>query len=226
MVTNRCLDLLKSARRRRETYVGPWLPEPIPTPETDALEAVVRSDLLSYAMLVLLERLTPAERAVFVLREAIGFDYPDIAELTGKSETNCRKLMSRARSKMGITDKEPVAGEAAGPEWVSRFLAALEQGDVDTLLSLLAEDVVLVSDGGGKAFAASRPIESRDRVLSFLIGAMRKTPAYAGGPAHRARLPERPDRSDGPFGRRRRGRRFGAPPERETAPYLYRAQSG
>jgi len=86
MVTNRCLDLQKSARRKREVYVGPWLPEPIPTPEADTLEAVVRRDLLSYGMLVLLERLSPTERAVFVLREALGFDYPDIAELLGKRE--------------------------------------------------------------------------------------------------------------------------------------------
>jgi len=91
MVTNHCLDLQKSARRRREVYVGPWLPEPIRTPEADTLETtVVRSDLLFYAMLVLLERLTPTERAVFVLRETLGFDYPEIAELLGKRETNCR----------------------------------------------------------------------------------------------------------------------------------------
>ena len=104
MVTNRCLDLQKSARRKREIYVGPWLPEPFRTPEEETLEStVVRRDMLSYAMLVLLERLTPTERVVFVLREALGFDYPEIAKLLDKKEANCRKLMSRARSKIGIS---------------------------------------------------------------------------------------------------------------------------
>jgi RNA polymerase sigma-70 factor (ECF subfamily) len=129
MVTNRCLDLQKSARKRREVYVGPWLPEPIRTPEADTLETtVVRRDLLSYAMLVLLEQLTPTERAVFVLREALGFDYPEIAELLDKREANCRKLVSRARSKMGISEEEPIAAEAVESEWVSRFLTSLEEG--------------------------------------------------------------------------------------------------
>jgi DNA-directed RNA polymerase specialized sigma24 family protein len=111
------------AEEKGSKYVGPWLPEPIRTPEADTLETtLVRRDLLSYAMLVLLERLTPTERTVFVLREAFGFDYLEIAELLGKRETNCRMLMSRARSKMGITEEEPVAAEAVELEWVSRFL--------------------------------------------------------------------------------------------------------
>jgi RNA polymerase sigma-70 factor (TIGR02957 family) len=181
MVTNRCRDLFKSARKRREQYFGQWLPEPILTPNDESFESVVRGELLSYAMLVLLERLSPAERAVFVLREALGFEYPDIAELVGKNEANCRKLISRARGKMGITPEEPVYPEAASEEWVSRFLAALEQGNMDTVLSMLAEDVVLVSDGGGKAIAAVHPIESRDLVARFLLGLIRKAPHYEGG---------------------------------------------
>lgn len=182
MVTNHCLDLQKSARRRREVYVGPWLPEPIRTPEADTLETtVVRSDLLFYAMLVLLERLTPTERAVFVLRETLGFDYPEIAELLGKRETNCRKLMSRARSKMGISEEEQVAAEVVELEWVSRFLTSLEQGNVDHVLSLLTEDVMLVSDGGGKVIAATRPIQTRDRVARILATAYEgKKPYYQG----------------------------------------------
>jgi len=181
MVTNRCLDLLKSARKRREQYFGQWLPEPILTPNDEPFESVVRGDLLSYAMLVLLERLSPAERAVFVLREALGFEYPDIAGLVGKSEVNCRKLFSRARGKMGITPEEPIHAEAASEEWVRRFLSALEQGSVDTVVSILAEDVVLISDGGGKAIAAVHPIESRDLVARFLLGLIRNAHQYEGG---------------------------------------------
>ncbi|TCN01217.1 RNA polymerase sigma-70 factor (ECF subfamily) [Paenibacillus sp. BK033] len=175
MITNRCLDHLRSARVRREQYVGPWLPEPIAQYYDDGLEEIVRHDLLSYAMLALLERLSPSERAVFVLREALGFDYPDIAELTGKSEQNCRKLMSRSRSKMGITEEELQAGGTIEQAWINRFVAALSEGEVDTVLSMLAEDAVLVSDGGGKTSAAVRPIETRERVAQFLLGIFRKS---------------------------------------------------
>ncbi|MFF2448381.1 RNA polymerase sigma factor SigJ [Neobacillus sp. NPDC058068] len=171
MVTNRCLNLQKSARKRREVYVGPWLPEPIPTPKEDTLETtVVRRDLLSYAMLVLLERLTPTERVVFVLREALGFNYPEIAELLGKREANCRKLMSRARSKMEISEEETVVAEAVESEWVSRFITSLEEGNVDHVLSMLTEDVMLVTDGGGKVIASTHPVQTRDRVAQFLLG--------------------------------------------------------
>jgi len=185
MVTNRCLNLQKSARKRREVYVGPWLPEPIRTSEADTLETtVVRRDLLSYAMLVLLERLTPTERAVFVLREALGFDYPDIAELLGKQESNCRKLLSRARSKMGISEEEPVTAEAVELEWVSRFITCLEQGDVNQVLSLLTEDVMLVSDGGGRTIATTHPIQSSDRVARILAAAFEGIKHYYKGCAY------------------------------------------
>ncbi|MGG4552234.1 RNA polymerase sigma-70 factor [Paenibacillus humicus] len=175
MVTNRCLDLLRSSRKRREQYVGPWLPEPVPTPEEDALQTLMRYELLSYAMLVLLERLSPAERAVFVLREALGFGYFEIAGLLDKSEANCRKLMSRARGKMGA-DAAGILNnkEATGQRWVQAFLQALEQGNMDVLLAMLTEDVVVLSDGGGKVAAAVRPITSRDHVSRFLLGLMRQ----------------------------------------------------
>ncbi|AFH63378.1 RNA polymerase sigma factor SigJ [Paenibacillus caseinilyticus] len=170
IVTNHCLNQQKSARKKREMYVGPWLPEPIRTPDEDTPETkVVRRDLLSYAMLVLLERLTPAERTVFVLREALGFDYPEIAELLGKREANCRKLMSRARGRMGISEEETVAAEAVEADWVDRFLTSLEQGNIDHVLSLLTEDVMLVLDGGGKGNAAVSQLQTRDRVARFLL---------------------------------------------------------
>jgi len=180
MVTNHCINLQKSARRRREVYVGPWLPEPIRTPEPDLETAVVRRDLLSYAMLVLLERLTPTERTVFVLREAFGFDYPDIAELLGKREANCRKLMSRARSKMGISEEEPITAEAVEVEWVSRFLTSLEQGNIEHVMSLLTEDVMFVADGGGKAIAFKHPVQTRDQVARVLLDGFKHIGAYQG----------------------------------------------
>jgi len=176
MATNRCKDLLKSARKKREQYFGEWLPEPILTPNDDSFESVVRGELLSYAMLILLERLSPAERAVFVLREALGFEYNEIAEIVGKSEANCRKILSRAKGKMGISTPEQIHADTVSEEWVRRFITALEQDNVKTVVSMLAEDVVLVSDGGGKAFAAVHPIESRELVARFLLGLIRKVP--------------------------------------------------
>lgn len=170
MVTNRCLDLLRSARKQREQYYGEWLPEPLQTAGYDSFEATLQRQLLSYAMLVLLEKLTPAERAVFVLREALQFDYSDIALLIGKRETNCRKLYSRARGKMGILPDERISAEEASEEWVRQFLQALEQGRVNKLISMLSHDVVLTSDGGGKVFSAIRPIRSPHRVVRFLLG--------------------------------------------------------
>ncbi|MBD2872820.1 RNA polymerase sigma factor SigJ [Paenibacillus arenilitoris] len=181
MVTNRCLDMLSSARKRRERYFGEWLPEPVPTVRNEPLEAALLGERLSYAMLVLLERLSPAERAAFVLREALGFDYPAIAELTGKNEANCRKLLSRAKGKLGMAPEESPRAEAADEAWVRRLLAALGQGDAEAVVSMLAEDVVLLSDGGGKAVAAVHPIETPDRVAKFLLGLMRKLPDYIGG---------------------------------------------
>lgn len=170
MVTNHCLNLMKSARKKREMYVGPWLPEPIRTSEENVLEnTVVHRDLLSYGMLVLLERLTPAERMVFVLRVAMDFDYPEIAQLLDKREANCRKLMSRAKSKMGITGNEPIVSDATGKKWVSQFLDSLQQGDVDHVISLLTEDVMIVSDGGGKVNAFRQPVRTRKHVSRVLI---------------------------------------------------------
>lgn len=183
MVTNRCLDLLKSARKRREQYFGEWLPEPLPTQAEDASEILIRGELLSYAMLVLLEKLSPAERAVFVLREALGFEYGDIADLLDKGEPNCRKLLSRARAKMGLSPDAdvPVQAEEASEAWVRRLLAALEQGQVERVVSILSEDVVLISDGGGKASAAVHPIMSPEHVARFLLGLMRKSSGLTGG---------------------------------------------
>ncbi|MGO4372525.1 RNA polymerase sigma factor SigJ [Paenibacillus sp. 2TAB19] len=176
MVTNRCRDLHKSARKRKEQYFGEWLPEPVPTSDDENFEMIARSELLSYAMLVMLERLSPAERAVFVLREALGFEYAGIAAIIDKNEANTRKLFSRAKAKMreaGNAAALPFTNENAA--WVRQFLNMLEQDRVDEVMAMLAQDVVLISDGGGKVVSAVHPIVSRSFVSRFLLGIMRKS---------------------------------------------------
>jgi RNA polymerase sigma factor (sigma-70 family) len=175
MVVNCCRDLYKSARKRREQYFGEWLPEPIPTAKDEPLDFIMRDELLSYATLVLLEQLSAAERAVFVLREALGFDYAGIAEIIGKSEANCRKLFSRAKGKMSIGEGGAIHAASGREAWVRQFVVALEQDNMERVVSMLADDVVLISDGGGKAFAAVRPIAYRDAVAKFMLGTFRKS---------------------------------------------------
>lgn len=174
MVTNRCKNMMKSARKKREQYFGEWLPEPFLTLNDDSIETFERDDLLSYGMLVLLEWLTTSERVVFVLREALGFDYNEIAELMEKSEVSCRKLFSRASAKMGRISDEPIHIHTESQEWVHGFMGALKNGDMNQLLSLLDQDVVLVVDGGGKVIATVNPVASSERVGRFLLGGLRK----------------------------------------------------
>ncbi|MFB5195833.1 RNA polymerase sigma factor SigJ [Neobacillus sp. KR4-4] len=180
MVTNRCRDLQKTARKKREQYFGEWLPEPLSNSEEDSMDSVIRDDELSYGVLVLLEKLSPTERVVFVLREALGFEYHEIAELIEKSEVNCRKLFSRANSKMGINSEEEVHPEAASQDLVHDFIIALKQGNLNQVLSMLNQNVVLVADGGGKVSAAVKPILARDRVVRFLFGGFRKASMVDG----------------------------------------------
>ncbi|MGO4547718.1 RNA polymerase sigma factor SigJ [Paenibacillus sp. 2TAB23] len=181
MVTNRCRDLHKSATKRKEKYFGEWLPEPVPTSTDETFEMIARNEMLSYGMLVLLEQLSAAERAVFVLREAFGFSYVDIAAVIDKSEANSRKLYSRARGKLGPFDREEsVDLEAENAAWVNQFLSVLGQDDVDQVLAMLGKDVVLISDGGGKVLAAVNPIVSPNAVSRFLLGLVRKNKQQGG----------------------------------------------
>ncbi|MEN3609096.1 RNA polymerase sigma-70 factor [Plantactinospora sp. ZYX-F-223] len=171
VVTNLCLDRLTSARAQRERYVGPWLPEPVVTGSggLDPLETVQQRELLSLGMLVLLERLTPPERAVFVLREAFGHSHREIAEILEVTEPHVRQLYRRARQHVAAARKRFPVPPAQRRQLLERFLAAALGGDVPALERLLAEDVVAWADGGGKAPAMRRPLVGREEVLRYLV---------------------------------------------------------
>ena len=177
VVTRLCIDRLRSARARREQYVGPWLPEPLL--EEQAPEITGTADLddsLSMAFLVLLESLTPIERAVFLLREVFDYDYPEIASLVGKSEANCRQIARRARQSVAARRHRFESSPEQEERLMGSFLRASLSGDMEALLVLLSEDVTLYSDGGGKAQAALRPIYGADRVVRFLSGILKQAP--------------------------------------------------
>jgi RNA polymerase sigma-70 factor (ECF subfamily) len=169
VVTRVSIDVLRSARVRRETYVGPWFPEPL---LTDSYEDPARSaelaDSLSMAALLLLERLSPLERAVFVLREVFGFGFREIASAVGRSEAACRQLAVRARRHMEVARPRFEADRREREELAARFFDALRDGDVDGLRELLAADVQMVGDGGGKAPALPRSVIGADNVARVL----------------------------------------------------------
>ncbi|TXS46011.1 RNA polymerase sigma-70 factor [Streptomyces sp. uw30] len=175
VVTNLCLNRLTSARARRERYVGPWLPEPVVTSDgtLGPLESAEQRDAVSMAMLVLLERLTPTERAVYVLREAFAYGHREIAEALDLTEANCRQVYRRAVRRVEERRARFEASPEQQEELVRSFLTAARDGDLGGLEKLLAADVVWSSDGGGKVTAARRPIEGRDKVFRFLAGATR-----------------------------------------------------
>jgi RNA polymerase sigma-70 factor (ECF subfamily) len=171
VVTNLCLDRLTSARAQRQRYVGPWLPEPVFTDGgvLGPLETVEQRESLSLGMLVLLERLTPPERAAFVLREAFGHSHREIAEILELSEPHVRQLYRRAQQHVGAERKRFVAAPEQRRKLLERFLAATLDGDVQELERLLAEDVVAWADGGGKTTAALRPVAGRENLLRSLV---------------------------------------------------------
>ena len=179
IVTRLALDRLKSARVTRERYVGPWLPEPVLTDGAPGPEqAAELSESLGHAFLVMLDRLSPEERAVFLLREAFDHRYADIATMLGTTAANCRQLCHRARRRL-------VAGDSNGSErprddrrrLAERFAAAMRAGDGAALSALLAEDVGFWSDGGGRVIAARKPLLGRSAVLNLLLGIRRTAPS-------------------------------------------------
>jgi RNA polymerase sigma-70 factor, ECF subfamily len=174
LVTRQALNALRAGARRREDYIGPWLPEPLLLDERDPSADVVLAESVSMAMLVLLETLTPDERAVFVLREVFGFDYDEIAGAVGKSVATVRQVAHRAREHVQARRKrfEPV-DTAHTAKVTEQFMTAAATGDMEGLLSMLAPDVTWTADSGGKATAARRPVVGAKKVANILIGMFR-----------------------------------------------------
>jgi RNA polymerase sigma-70 factor (ECF subfamily) len=181
ILTRLCIDQLDLAHRKREVYVGPWLPEPILTDITSSAENPERhvemEESISLAFLVLLEQLQPFERAVFLLREVFEYDFAEIATMLGKSEDACRRSFSRAKPHLREHRPRFPASQQTQQQLLDGYMRAVETGEMETLMSLLAEDVVLWTDGGGKVKAAAlRPVNGRDAVARFSMGTKRNWP--------------------------------------------------
>lgn len=179
ITTRLCLDHLKAAQTQRERYFGIWLPEPVAgdeavvdLPDTQMLpDAVItQQESISMAFLVILEQLTPVERAVLLLRGVFDYDYPEIAAMVGKSEANCRQIFHRAQAHVRAQRPRFDVTAETHAGLVNHFLQAVQRGDLDGLLKLLAEDVTLQSDGGGKAAAAVHPLQTPEPVARFFLG--------------------------------------------------------
>src|SRR5215207_424414 len=189
ITTRQALSRLRTLGRRKESYVGPWLPEPLLT-APDVAEDVELAESVSMAMLLVLETLTPTERAVFVLREVFDVGYDEIAEAVDKSPAAVRQIAHRARNHVEARQPREQVTERQREAILDRFVLAVESGDIQALMDVLAPDVVLMTDGGGVKQAALRPILGRDKTLRFLEGAATK-----GGPidaVHRTMVNGRP----------------------------------
>jgi len=190
VVTRLCLDELRSARRRRERYVGPNLPEPVLTTHLDAPASagIEHREDVSLAFLLLLDQLTPRERAVFVLREVFDLPFEEIAAIVERSEPACRKLLSRARTRLEQPDARKLAPQQAQLTVASAFFQALSSGDLMEVVKLLTDDAVAVTDHGGKVSAARKPVHGADRVARFILGLVQKGARVAGVTALPAQL--------------------------------------
>jgi len=178
MVTNKCINYLESAKVKREQYVGVWLPEPFVNYEMDREHKLVDSyHALSIGVLRMLEKLTPQERAIFILHEVFAYDHKELAEIFDKTEDNCRQIFKRARDNMGGNVKRFIVDTIAHKKMAANFFEALSEGKIEDLIELFKEDIVLYADGGGKALAVSgvrisaalNPIYGREDVSRFII---------------------------------------------------------
>jgi RNA polymerase sigma-70 factor (ECF subfamily) len=174
VVTRLSINALRSARARRESYVGPWLPEPlVEDPAPGPASRAELADSLSLALLVLLERLSPVERAAYLLREVFGYEYAQIAKIIERTEVNSRQLVTRARKHLEAGRPRFDADEAAHDALLERFLAAADEGDLEALEELLAKDAVLYADGGGKAMAPREPLFGATLIARFMASGAR-----------------------------------------------------
>jgi RNA polymerase sigma-70 factor (ECF subfamily) len=175
IVSRLCINHLQSARVQREEYVGQWLPEPIVTDAgSDPFGIIKVDESLSMAFLLLLERLTPIERAVFLLREVFEYEYSEIASVLGQSEVNCRQILRRARQHVTTLRPRFETSEQKQNDLLQSFLKAVETGETEGLVALLSNDVVLHSDGGGKAAAVPNPVRGAGNVARGILGGLRR----------------------------------------------------
>jgi RNA polymerase sigma-70 factor (ECF subfamily) len=176
VITRLSINQLQSARVRREEYVGEWLPEPLVTdPGSDPLGVLKVDESLSMAFLLLLERLTPMERAVFLLREVFEYEYEEIAKVLGQSEANCRQILSRAKQHVGDIRRRFDASAREHDDLLKRFIQATRSGEMKGLVELLSSEVVLHTDGGGKAVALAKEVRGADKVAGTIIERMSTT---------------------------------------------------
>jgi len=191
IITNTALNRLRSVRARREAYLGPWLPEPLLTRENpDYAERAVVAESVSLAMLVVLESLTPEERAVFVLREVFGLSHAEIGAALDRSDASVRQLAHRAREHVQARRPRFAVDRGQQREVTRRFLDAAGGGDLDQLMAVLAPEVTLTSDGGGRARAARRPVTGAAKVARLLSGLAARQRAGLYGPGERSELAE------------------------------------
>jgi RNA polymerase sigma-70 factor (ECF subfamily) len=195
VVTRLSINVLRSARVRRESYVGPWLPEPlVEDPAPGPASRAELADSLSLALLVLLERLSPVERAAYLLREVFGYEYAQIAKIIEQTEVNSRQLVTRARKHLEASRPRFDADEAARDALLERFLAAAEEGDLEALEELLAKDAVLYADSGGKAMAPQEPLVGAALIARFMAAVAQVRPASGEIESRRVRVNGQPGR--------------------------------
>jgi RNA polymerase sigma-70 factor (ECF subfamily) len=195
VATRLSINVLRSARARRESYVGPWLPEPlVEDPAPGPASRAELADSLSLALLVLLERLTPVERAAYLLREVFGYEYAEIAAIIERTEVNSRQLVTRARKHLEASRPRFDADEAAREALLERFLAAAEEGDMQALEELLAKDAVLYADSGGKAMAPREPLVGAALIARFMAAVAQVRPPSGELESRRVRVNGQPGR--------------------------------